>query len=83
MPAGRYRDRFGGFLVDTRHATEGWKNGFVAEVVRLPTCCELTARILTNSATSFLVGLRSLCKPVLTPATEGGTKFVLVEGLSK
>jgi len=45
----------------------GRKNGFVAEVVRLPTFGELAARILTNSATSLLARLLVFCKPVLAP----------------
>ncbi|MCY2995581.1 MAG: hypothetical protein NTY19_48185 [Planctomycetota bacterium] len=39
----------------------GRRNRFVAEVVRLPTFRELVARILTNSATTFLVRLPIFC----------------------
>ena len=55
----------------------GRKNGFVAEVVRLPTFREPAARILTNSATNFLVGLRSFCKPVLAPRELPDDKMIL------
>ncbi len=53
----------------------GRRNGFVAEVVRLPTFGELTPPILTNSATILLVRYQVFCNPA--PAHRGSLQLDL------
>jgi len=48
-------------------ARQGRRNGFVAEVARLPTFRDLAARTLTNSATPFPVRLPVFCRPIPAP----------------
>jgi hypothetical protein len=50
----------------------GRRNGFVAEVVRLPLLGKPAARILTNSATALLVPFRVSCRPVPAPPCLAG-----------